>query len=242
MVTAVLLGALSMGCPATEDEPCLIDSDCSGGLVCGLAGVCTTFDKVDDEFNAVPDVTVITLDTGGGETSTGPDTISGNCTPPVGSWPCDGVDKRVVALFEIDSEGHGAAGLAGASQLILPDGFADGSLYMEWWIDGTFQDDCPYKVGYVRDDNDVDGSCQPIYTSDEKMPVTIPGIVELFVYDPTFTPSTGQLRGFVDKDEIVAALAPALRDAFSGMVQEDVDTDGDGTPDLATFSMTVTFK
>ena len=238
----VICGLMWAACSASEGEPCSLDSDCRGGLVCGLEGECTTFEKVDEAFNAVPDVTVISLDALGGDSSSGPGDASATCEPALDTWPCEGVDKRVVALFEIDSEGHGAAGLAGASQLVLPGGFEDGSLYMEFWVNGTFADACPFTLGFVRSDDDVDEACQPLFVSDDKMPFSIPGVVELFVYNPSFTPSTGAFSGFVDKEEILAALDPALRSAFEPMVQENVDTDGDGEPDLATFNMTVTFK
>ena len=242
--TYLLIGGLLWaGCPAPQGEPCTLDSDCRGGLVCGLDGACTTFEKVDEDFNRVPDVTVISLDAlEGGDAATGPGDASGSCEAPLDPWPCEGVEKKVVALFEIDEEGHGAAGLAGASQLILPGGFEDGSLYMEFWVNGTFDDACELVLGFVRSDDDVDESCQPLYLSGDKMPFSIPGVVELFVYDPRFTPSTGAFSGFVDKEEILDALDPALRSAFAPMVQENVDTDGDGEPDLATFNMTVTFK
>lgn len=234
---------LSAGCISALGEPCAVDSDCKPGFVCSLDGECSTFEGVQSSFVVEVDVTVITLDSlngdsgGGNDTDAGPD---GGCVTPVGSWTCgDTPTKKVVALYEIASEGHGAAGLSGAAGLVLGPGFEDGSIYTEVWVDGTLSDACQPRLGWVRGDKDIE-NCAPKYV--DKVPFEIPGLVELFIYNYTFTPSTGVLSGLVDKEEILASLDPALRSAFEPMVQENVDTDGDGIPDLSTFVMTVTFK
>ena len=242
------------GCLAQRGAPCSLDSDCLGGLVCALDGVCRPPDQ------ARPDAGVgAPTDVGTGDTlhadsadsaqgDAGPSPDAGGCVQPGAAWVCGGAyAKHTVTNLSLPSEGHGAARLAVVANPILEDSFspsADTPIHLELGVDGTLAAGCAPHTAWVRDPDDVgdvgdpDSSCQPVFQ--DAMPVDLPGLVSMVVYDAVLDPATLVVTGLLDVDEVVASMAPALQETARGMFDLDVDTDDDGTPDMCSVIVQVT--
>lgn len=240
--SAILAGA---GCLGAAGQTCTIDSDCDSGLVCSLHGVCTAYAAMQEELAhpTAPDASDTTGGNADAADSTpaelGPD--ASPCTPPLGHWTCGGpANKRTVTNLVLAPSGHGMARLSDLANPIIESNFNDAKIALELWIDGTLGAGCDAPLAWVRTPDDVSASpeCLPAFVG--KMPFDVPGLVSAIVYQATLDPQTLVLTGLVNRDELIASMAPALRDTATGLIDVDVDTDHDGTPDRTSIILTVT--
>jgi len=191
----------------------------------------------------VQDVDVVTFDTAKPDSVA--DTNGSGCAAiagvfAAGSAPCPvAPDVRQVTGLVIQDHDNGLAQLAGVANQVLANGFGNGDITLSLHIDGTFQAGCSYALAWVRTAADIHADCTPEFG--DSMPLDIPGLVSTSVDYATLNPDTHVLTGLVDKQKLLLALDPALRDVADQLIVEDVDTDGDHVPDKASAIIAVQF-
>jgi hypothetical protein len=213
------------------------------GLVCALDGVCRTRVEVEESFVITSDVEVITVDSEvAGEAEVGD--VAG-CTPVSGAFeaataPCPAAPEvRVVKNLQLATEGHGLAQLAGVANQVLDNAYESGEAKLELRIDGSLDAGCTNILAWVRDERDVGADCVPLHTG--TMPFEVPNLVEGVVEAAVFDQSTNLVHGRVDKETLIASLAPELQSVAQNLITEDVDIDGDSVPDRASVILELTF-
>ena len=237
------------GCPAPEDDSCRLDSDCEAGLICHL-GVCATPGAVADALaNAGANYTEDASATEASalaEVAASADADQVECKPPsgvfdvAGAAPCpEPVSKRPVTSIEIVKEG-GLTNLADLANPLIVNKIADGTIAVALWVDGTLAPGCTWKHAWIAGDgHGISGDCTAKHTTTFPMPVPLGdvgiAVVEGAVYDPV----TGVLTGLVDKEQLLEQVPEGLKETASKLVVEDVDTDGDQTPDRASATLII---
>ena len=131
------------------------------------------------------------------------------------------------------------ARLSDLANPIIESNFNDEKITLDLWIDGTLAAGCSATFAWVRNAADVGGApeCLPEFV--ETMPFDVPGLVSTTVYQAVLEPETLYLTGLVNREELVASMAPALQETATGLIDVDVDTDHDGTNDRTSIIMTV---
>jgi hypothetical protein len=240
LAAAALLLPLAGACQAEGGEACRIDSDCGAGLLCALDGHCATLTEVQAAFSARPDAGAPPKDSGA-PPDPGPTNIdAAGCLAP-GAFGCEPpADVRKVTNLFLHPQGNGAARLAGVANPVLESSFGDGTLAMDLWLEGSYAPGCTFAFAFVRGPEDIGADCQPVYEG--RMPFEIPDLVAFTVYEGVLDPATHILSGYLDKAELIASMDPALRSTADGLIDVDLDTDGDGTPDKSTVILTVTLE
>ncbi len=240
------LGASLGACLGASGETCRIDSDCGSGLVCSFERQCTAYAVLKEQL-AHPTAPHVSETVGGdvasevsSETATDPETDAGQCTTPSGTWPCAGpVAKRKVTNRILAASGHGMARLADLANPIIESNFGEDKVTLDLWIDGTLAAGCSATFAWVRNPADIGAApeCLPAFVG--TMPFDVPGLVSAIVYEAVLEPETLVLTGLVNRDELIASMAPALRETATSLIDVDVDTDHDGTNDRTSIILTV---
>lgn len=233
-VAVVALAGGAAGCLRDGGERCQVDSDCGGGAICALDGVCRTVAAVEASLDTRQAVDVVAYDTVDTQGATG-DTAG--CAPVAGvfeatSGACAApTRKRRVTGLIIASEGNGLAGLAGVANQVLANTFEDGTLTLELWVDGELTPACAHVIAWMRGPDDRNADCTAAFR--DTMPLVIPELVTTSVEHAHLDPETLIVTGLVDKAKLLASMAPELRDVADSLITLDVDTDGDQVADMA---------
>lgn len=265
LTAALALLALTFAaCRADTYEPCQLQSDCRSGLACSPAGTCVHFSELQDymedtEFRSPRPEFISEADLqeylqehgyvpGGGGGGGGGDTGRDGCEPPAGIFeasdgPCEPPSEvHTVSGLSIADEGHGLVGMAFIANLAIPDYIESGAIRIEVWIDGPFDRECEHVIAYAQTADDRLADCT--VEGADTIELAFPGITEFTIVEPELDPLTLQLIGMVDKDEMLANVpggdATVLQVIDNG-VTEDVDTDGDSVPDMASIVLTMLF-
>jgi len=246
-LTAALLGLslAAAGCPESAGGACRLDSDCEGGLVCAFDGVCRTFAAVQASFDTVQAVDVVAFDTVKADT-TATDDANGACAPVLGvfaagSAPCPAAATILpVTGLVIAEEGNGLARLAAVANAVLADGFDQGTITLALHVDGTLAAGCTADLAWIRSAEDRHADCTPVFGAD-RMPLDIPSLVSTSVDFAVLDPETHILTGLVDKQALLLTLDESIRPVADGLIDEDVDTDGDDVPDKSSAIIQVLF-
>ncbi|MCA9517441.1 MAG: hypothetical protein KC635_21015 [Myxococcales bacterium] len=240
LAIAALLTASATGCLRSDGESCRVDSDCGGGAICALDNVCRTVAAVEaslDTRQAVDVVTYDTVDTQGATgDATGCEPVAGVFDAATGACP-EPTTKRTVTAIVIAQEG-GLAGLAEVANQVIANGFDDGSLTLELWIDGSLAAGCARVLAWMRGPEDRNADCTAVFS--DAMPFVIPGLVTTSVDHAQLDPETLVLTGLVDKAKLIESMAPELRDVAEQLITLDVDTDGDEVADMASAVIQIT--
>jgi hypothetical protein len=247
------------GCAATEGQSCRLSSDCSGGLVCSDA-LCVTPEALRSAMN--PDV-VAGADSGGSDvvvprSDAAPVAVTHpcgdqpyqvqvlDCAPAQGVFdseaaPCmEPASKHRVRSVVIDNTG-GLGPLATVANSYIASEIAgdDPSINIELWRDGTLALNCPGPHAWVTRTEDIGEDCTATYQG--RFPITIIGGAVAVVEGALFDLTTGKVTGTVDRQALVDQLPAGLQPVAQDLIVLDVDTDGDGTMDRASASLTVCF-
>jgi hypothetical protein len=256
------ISALSLACGATEGESCRLQSDCEPGLMC-FEGKCITqavaadalsyhdtgssrvtpSDDAATEPNA--DAAVVQTHPCGEQpyskillACAEPRNIfaarSGTCEEPSG--------KYSVRSIVMEPEG-GFAKMAPVASPVIKNGLDDGTIKVELWRDGDFALNCDGKSAWMIDESDRAADCTAKYAANS-FPLLIPigSGLHIVIDDVQFDLNNGRMTGRVDRQKLVADLPEALRPVAEGLIAADVDTDGDGTPEDSTVTLTVCFQ
>ncbi len=168
--------------------------------------------------------------------------------PPLGIFepsiePCVApLESHKVTGLSLLAEGHGLAGMAGVANLAIPTYLEEGTVKIEVWIDGGFTFDCPYVAVFAQTAEDRNADCTVEGATVIEM--EFPGITAFNIVDASIAPGTLRIEGLVDKDEMIGNVPgadPTLVSVIESSVVEDVDTDDDGEPDMASIVMTALF-
>ncbi len=243
LVTFVLF--LSFGCTSGAGDSCSIDSDCDPGLLC-LSGTCATSEEVSDALmqgarRGTSDI--IEEDLG---SDSGKDVPIAECAAPLGLFkpgtaPCsEPATKRKVISIVIVKEG-GLTKLADLANPLIVEKIADETIVVDLWVDGTLSTACDFEHAWVvKKDQGINSDCTPQYGDSFPMPIPLGEVGIAIVENAEFDPSTGELTGYVNKQQLLEQVPEGqLRSTASLLVTEDADTDGDGTPDMASVRITI---
>jgi hypothetical protein len=239
-----------LGCRGGDGEPCAIDSDCLPGLVCGLEGVCQSMAAVEGSFrkpdavaDPAPEVEITGPETAeadvqeGEASACGPSGVFEAATPPCP----EPSEKKPVKSLVLPESGHGMAGLAVLANPIIANGFEEGTLAYEAWVDGQYRAGCDPAVAWVRPGQpDRNQNCTAVWLVG--FPFAIPGLVAATIYQVAIDPASSRLSGLADEEEILQSMDPALRATADSLITEDVDTDGDQKPDKISVLIDVGFE
>ncbi len=216
LLIAVLL--LSSGCLSEAGDTCRLDSDCDGSLVCGLDSVCTQPTCAvngtcpQDADAAVPDV-------------------EEGCTAPASKRRAD----EILVLVE-----GGLKSLAALANPVIEDGIASGDTVVELWVYGDLPPLCDDTCVWTTAEAQLEEDCTPIYGMDFPLPIPLFGGFTALVTDVTYDTKTGKLTGVLNEDDILQQVPEgSLRDTADGLIETDVDTDSDGTPDMVSVVLTI---
>ena len=241
----ILLGILGLGgCTVDQGKSCEIDSDCAPGTLCSLEGTCETFETVADILAHAGNS--ISTDAGALEAKGWDCLEEGECTARKAVFESstetclEPAEKRVVSLLAIAETGHAAANLGTLGNGIIASGFEDGTIHLELWVDGDFGPGCEYTVAWMRSDDDRKADCTAVFT--DTMPFSIPELVQATVYEAQFDPCANTVSGLLNKAEILASMDEAIRETAGNLIDEDVDSDGDGVNDRTTVILELTFE
>lgn len=229
----VLLGLiLSLGCGASLEDSCTIDSDCKPGLVCSFDGQCVKPDSVvstinsdtkapqDSDENDTPKNTVACQEHRGVFLSQ--DT---QCLEPTSI-------HQITKIALATDQPHGLKYLADLGNEILKNSLASGDIKLEAWIDGTLSADCEWSLAWMSKNTDRNPDCTPKYATD--MPFMLPAFssrpVLTVILDAALDPTTLRMTGHIDKSDFAEGLKDQWKTVEDGLI-EDVDTNSDGTPD-----------
>lgn len=231
-------------CSQLEGQACVLDSDCEAGFVCSFEAVCTTFEAVAKAFDAAPEITHADT-TDSTDTQGDIDIVDGTCDAPrevfesITTACAAPTQKLVATALVIDKDGNGMGPLAQVANSVLANGFRQGDIALELWVDGTFETGCSYTLAWVRGPEDINADCTPVFS--QNMPFEIPGLVSTEIENAVIDPANGLITGLVDKPKLLLSIDEALRDVAESLIIEDVDTDNDQIPDRASIRMFVTF-
>jgi hypothetical protein len=249
LALALAVASLSTSaCLAERGDACAVDSDCAQGFACSPDNICVDFAGLLASFTlnkptppkdttVTPEVVAdVASDSDGGPTCRAPRGIF-DATP---GGPCLEPDEKLkVTRICIAPSGHGTQGLAFVGNAILSDQFDNDTVIVEAWIDGDLTPGCPVNIRWIRAPTDRQADCTVVHG--DTLPIEVVAIIELFVLEPKFNPTTGVMTGLVDEDAVLAAIDPAIKATADAFIEKDVDTDGDSVPDKASVIVTIQF-
>lgn len=246
---ALSLGVAFTGCANPEDAPCELDSDCEGGLLCGPESLCATPETVKAWYAAPPvhdTGTPVVTDTGPPKDSGPPQDISADaCQGPSGVFdagaPCrEPTQKKLVTAMLIAPSGHGLARVAQLGNPLIEDAILTGGLKIELWIDGEFNALCGPVLAWIGAPEDRRADCTAVHT--DTFPFMLPDLMAADIRDASLDFATGVLTGWVDQQELLDSISPALRDTAASLLDLDLDKNNDGTPDAASVILNLTLQ
>ncbi len=212
IVRALLCVLLACGCADRgSGAACQLDSDCEGSLVCGLDSRCVAAACA---VNATcPDAGVVG--------DTGP-----ACPPP---------SERLTANAIVMEKSGGVVLLADNANAVITDAIESGGSVVELWtVDGV-----EFWTTHEHQQND---DCTPYYGVDFPLPIPMFGGFTSIVTEVDFDRDSGTLKGLIDEEQLLSNIPEGqLRDVADGLIEKDVDTDGDGAPDMVSVTILITF-
>ena len=213
---AIFVGlALALGCTEKQGSACKLDSDCTGGLLCAQDGVCRTaadplnFEHLDAGAPPPAETTG-----GGGDAGVRPNDFG------TGGGTCPAKTKALrVTKLALAKEG-GFGKLADAANPTIQKDLDAGRIHVELWDDVTW-------VPFDEDGQAICSQIEPgVFT------LTIPSFpVHTRVHDAALDATKTKLTGWTDKQEMISSMKCEIRTGANTLVEEDVDSDGDGKND-----------
>ena len=121
----------------------------------------------------------------------------------------------------------GLTTMAPLANPIIEQSIFDG-LVITMSVDGSFSQACDFDLVWSTGEPEYNDDCTTQYGSN--MPVPIEGILDgpAILRQIKYDWATGTLEGIVIKAELMSVVPEVFRDTASGLVQEDLDLDGDG--------------
>lgn len=257
-VLAGLLFLLAQGCGAATGEPCAIDSDCETGLACSPELECVTYAELQSYMSETEFVSpseeafdeqaleayliqqgLIRFECGGSADECSDP--QGVFAPSTGTCAAPGCMAAVQALT-LATEGHGLAKMSLVANAVIPSYFEEGVVQIDLWVDGTFSQDCPHEVQFAQTLDDRNDDCT--VNGGDVIELLFPSITEFDVINASIDAATLEITGLVDKEQMLANVPeadPTILGVIENSVEEDVDTDDDGEPDMASIVMTASF-
>ena len=251
LLACVLVG--TGGCRASSGDECLLNSDCETGLLCSAEGRCVTSSQVSRAMKEAAD-SGPTADSGGppdikdtpradAPTPADLDAAEGHCAEPKGVFeaaaaPCPTPQATYEVTSIVIAQEGGLENLATAGNPLIAQDIEEGKLKLRLLVDGTLETGCPGDWAWTTTEEDRAADCTARYVGGFPMPIPLFGGIAV-IQNAVFLPETGVLTGLLDEAEVLAVVSPALRDTADQLITQDVDTDDDGVPDMASAKLII---
>ena len=168
--------------------------------------------------------------------------VPSECTTPAGRFEPQDSCPEPTAVYKVVSmtmeKYGGLVKLADLANPIITDSIEKGMLIL-MSVDGSFSQSCDFDFVWSTDASDFQDDCSTKYGVN--MPVPIPGILEgpAILRQINYDWASGTFEGIVNKAELIAQVPESLQPTSSGLIDADLDLDGDGVNESVSSKFTV---